>query len=279
MLCIEVEDTGIGIPADKLETLGSSFVQVADHNTRGRDGLGLGLSLVKEIVRIHKGSMTISSVFGRGTCVTVKFPVTVAESQNRPLPPLRLARDTSTPILLTRSSSTTSESFCSAETETFPAPASTLTPTPATSPDTGRRVVDPGERAVLVVDDNSLNLKIIGSMVERCGFATVRATDGKMMVDTVKRLGVDHFGLVITDLMMPEMDGVEACKQLRTTLGIPSSILPVIFLTAKSDGDTKDAIKTAGGDATLSKPVQKTEVEATIQKFFRSREARPAPKS
>lgn len=73
---VTVRDTGIGIPQTLLAGLGSPFYQVADYLTRKTGGLGLGLAIVKHVAEAHKGSLTITSVPGRGTAFKLTFPDT-----------------------------------------------------------------------------------------------------------------------------------------------------------------------------------------------------------
>ncbi len=82
---IEVQDTGIGIPADKLNRIGQPFEQVSGAMTRGHGGTGLGLAITKKLVEMHGGEMQISSVYGQGTTVAIILPAMTHPQQYSPL--------------------------------------------------------------------------------------------------------------------------------------------------------------------------------------------------
>jgi cell cycle sensor histidine kinase DivJ len=96
-ILISVEDTGTGIAPDDLDRIGNPFYQARGNYARRRDGAGLGLSIVKGLVRLHRGDLEIRSTLGKGTCVTVRLPLdcedaaagTASADREDPAVPLR----------------------------------------------------------------------------------------------------------------------------------------------------------------------------------------------
>ena len=83
---------------------------------------------------------------------------------------------------------------------------------------------------ILIVDDNPKNIQVLGNILRRENYKVEFATNGEQAID---RIGIESFDLILLDVMMPIMNGIEACKEIRKTK--PASDLPIIFLTAKSE--------------------------------------------
>jgi CheY-like chemotaxis protein len=105
-------------------------------------------------------------------------------------------------------------------------------------------------KQVMVVDDEIGALALIAIILERNGYAVVKAQGGPVALDLLEKTQPDLF---VLDLMMPEMDGIELCKRIRATPGTAST--PVILLSARSDPETIDRAMAAGANDYLSKPV------------------------
>ena len=116
------------------------------------------------------------------------------------------------------------------------------------------------ENIILIVDDNKLNLQILGSNLREVSFRVAVLKEGKFVLNMAKKIKPD---LILLDIMMPEMDGYEVCEQLKAD--ISTKEIPVIFLTAKTD--TQDIVKgfTTGAVDYITKPFKKEELLARVQ--------------
>ncbi len=174
--CVDVVDTGIGIPGDKLESVFEPFVQAESSTTRRFGGTGLGLTISRGFARAMGGDITASSVYGEGTTFSVWLDAGPVDPATL-LSPAQLA----------------------AEPE----------PSALAQPDTGWRF--PAAR-VLVVDDGVENRQLLRVVLEEVGLHISEAENGQIAVD---RIAAENFDLVLMDMQMPVLDGLSATKLLR----------------------------------------------------------------
>ncbi len=259
---IEVEDSGIGIPADRLGAIFDRFSQVDDSTTRRYGGTGIGLALVKEITNLHGGEIGAESVLGKGTTMRVilrpgteHFDPDVLDQRRRahPVPSERRSSDRGLPEwtvqILAR------KSFRYQEIEDI----------------TERRAVErvAGDELkthrVLVCEDNREMLQLV-HMHLREHFQVYVAEDGAKGWEIVERVRPD---LVVTDWMMPRVDGLELCRRIKEDPGLRNT--PVIMLTAKSTVQDRVAGQETGADAYFSKPFSPVELTAAVQSLLRKR--------
>src|SRR5437763_9434238 len=118
---------------------------------------------------------------------------------------------------------------------------------------------------ILVVDDNEINRDIIATRLQSHGYATLQAADGEQALAAVNEHRPD---LVLLDVMMPNLDGIEACRRLKTD----DAFLPVILVTARTD--TKDVVAglDAGADEYLTKPIDQAALVARVRSVLRIKE-------
>jgi signal transduction histidine kinase/CheY-like chemotaxis protein/ligand-binding sensor domain-containing protein len=175
-LQFEIRDTGIGIPADKIERLFKAFSQVDSSTTRKYGGTGLGLVISERLVKLMGGVVEVASVPGKGTTFT--FTITAHQSQNSLL-------------------------------------------TYAYMNHQGLE-----GKKILIVDDNETNRQVLETQLQQANFTTIVATSANEALET---LSVNSdFNLVITDMHMPEMDGVELSKRIREKY----TDLPIMLLSS-----------------------------------------------
>ncbi|ATH94489.1 histidine kinase [Bacillus glycinifermentans] len=228
MMKITVADTGAGIPENMLQTIFESF-QKADINKD--DGAGLGLSIVKQLVKLQNGDIWVNSEVGKGSAFHFTLPI--AEDGSLPaakegIAELQSARDMSNVPMTTPYYSRTSEA-----------------PT------------------VLIVDDSIESLKILTDMLEDVPYQVIAAKNGKEALDVVSRTKLD---LVILDLMMPDMTGFEVCANIRERFSLVD--LPVLIITAAIiDHDKYNAFH-AGANDILQKPFNYSEFTARIKNLI-----------
>jgi two-component system, sensor histidine kinase and response regulator len=214
----EVQDTGIGIAADKLGGLFNAFEQADSSTTRRFGGTGLGLALTRHFAQLMGGEADVSSVPGQGS--TFWFSARLA----RGAPP----GDTVVPAP-------------SQLTATTGAVANDLHAVPAS---------DAGRARVLLVEDNRFNQEVASAVLKRAGLWVELAIDGQQ---AVRMAEAGRFDLVLMDLQMPVMDGFEATRQLRKLPAYAET--PILALTANAFGETRSACLAAGMNDHVAKPV------------------------
>ncbi|MBQ8522020.1 MAG: response regulator, partial [Bacteroides sp.] len=223
---IRVTDNGMGISKEEQKKIFKPFYQAMDN----KPGTGIGLSIVKNIVEGHNGSIGIESEVGRGTSFIVTLPIDqpegTAEEESHPLNP-SIPED----IL----------------------PESLHLPTDKEKP------------TILIVDDNEEMLHFLSaSFSEKATILT--AEDG---LQALQKLKDNEVTLIISDWMMPNMDGIAFCKAVR--LSPLTSHIPFILLTAKTDTTSKIEGMDCGADAYIEKPFSVQYLEACIRNLVEMR--------
>ena len=252
-LWITVTDTGIGIPADRLDSVFESFNQGDGSIQREFGGTGLGLSITRKLVELHGGEIRVSSTPGEGSSFCFSLPLASA------MPAAELPSGTA--VLATRESPLrVSNEPDWAAVEGVPEEGDSkdaLVGAVADDVATG----SPGHW-ILVVDDEPINRQVLKAQLGSAGFGVVEAADGQQALD-VLRGGEHSFDLILLDVMMPRLSGFAACAALRKEF--PAILLPVIFLTAKSQ--TEDVLSGfgVGGNDYLVKPFSRDELLARIR--------------
>jgi signal transduction histidine kinase/DNA-binding response OmpR family regulator len=237
---LRVEDTGIGIVKAKLPYLFDRFYQADASDTREHEGTGIGLALTKELVELHGGRIHIDSQEGEGTIVTVRLPVHQLPSQ--PTDSLEKAVEATTIVV-------------NAPFNTLPNPNPTQknNSTPADAP------------VVLLIEDNEDVRTFIRASLED-DYRILEASHGQEGIHLAQQHVPD---LIITDLMMPRMDGYQVCAAVKQDER--TSHIPVIILTAKSDLDSRVEGLGTGADSYLSKPFSHRELIAQINNLLQVR--------
>ncbi|NUQ82428.1 MAG: response regulator [Bacteroidetes bacterium] len=238
---LSVEDSGIGIAPGQQPFLFDRFYQVETGLTRSFEGSGIGLALVKELVTLHGGTISVYSYPGAGSRFTITLPV--REQTAAPAP--------------------------SAGTPFSPTPLSVDIPdlidVREDSPEASPEADLPRKETILVVEDNADLQVYLSGLLE--GFAFKTANDGAEGLQMALSSVPD---LIISDVMMPVMNGYDLLKALKTERA--TSHIPVIMLTAKSSLDSKLIGLETGADAYLGKPFQAEELLAIIRNLLKSRD-------
>jgi two-component system sensor histidine kinase ChiS len=237
-----VEDTGIGIAPALVDRVFEPFVQGEQGDTRRYGGTGLGLAVVKKLVEAHGGRVTLESKLNEGTAVTFELAAgeRQATSVYRPgAPPL------ATPAQR---------------------PAESIAPPPRSSE---RAVVAVSDALstketrprVLVVDDEATNRAVLLTNLRSLDVAVDQAEDGVEALEKIEARG--PYDLVLLDVMMPRMSGLEACKRIRERYGLAE--LPIILLTAKNR--VEDVVEgfDAGASDYVPKPFSRREILARVR--------------
>jgi signal transduction histidine kinase len=252
---LAVADTGMGISQKNLEHVFDRFWQADGSSNRKFQGLGIGLALVKELVQMQGGEVSVQSQEGKGTTFTVTLPY-------QPVEPGAKLHPEPKPDPTPASATVTSEEWLAnlyRRAELFPA----LTPVRDSvgSPEMNGNGNKP---TVLVADDEPDMLRFLKSQLSS-HYRVLEAVDGQQAIEKACHFLPD---LILLDMMMPEKDGLQACREIRertSTAGIP-----VVLLTARADEETKLAALAAGASDFLAKPFSSTELHVRIKNLVES---------
>lgn len=207
----EVRDTGIGIPDNKRSLLFQPFRQLDPTISRTFGGSGLGLAIVRSLVEMMKGSITVDSREGEGSCFAVELPLQKVDA----------------------------------------VPDALLAPTVGMAPGT-----------VLVVEDNEFNRRLLGDILTAGGHEVTLAEDGRKALQFME---LQRFDLVLLDIRMPDIDGLEVARRVRRREQERSEApVPIIAITADADEVTREACLGAGINAVLAKPVDPAQLARAI---------------
>lgn len=237
-LAIVVKDTGCGIPADKLDKIFTRFYQVNDASS----GNGIGLSLVKRLVELHHGSISVKSTLGEGST----FIVTLPRGEGNYAPD-ELVADSET-------TSVDSQPFIHIPDEDI-----------AIEKENMKEDPDSSKPTIMVVDDNSEILKYLGNTLQP-DYNVVLAANGAKAIELLTTEKID---LILTDVMMPDVDGVQLCRAVKRNLR--TSHIPVIMLSAKSDLANQMDGMNVGADDYIAKPFPLDLLKAKIRNQLRTR--------
>lgn len=241
---IMVRDTGIGIAAKHLPHLFERFYQADGSTTRSHEGSGIGLTLCKELVELHGGTIAVESTLGRGTTFTARLPCEAASVPSLASSPISDEAIEPESVAIDIAPYLVDEDIVPIQTNGEVAP------------------VEEEATVVLVVDDNADMRAYIHSHLAG-HFIVEEARDGKEGLERALALVPD---LVLSDVMMPEMDGfglLEALRQDERT-----SHIPVVLLTAKNDEESKLAGLQGGADDYLPKPFNATELIVRVENLI-----------
>jgi len=220
-----VIDTGIGIPADKIESLFQPYNQVRSDTARSYGGTGLGLSITKNLIGLMDGRLEVTSESGRGSCFTVSLGLPSAVS-----------------------------SLCKATSKAVASHVRWRKPDLTAAAAQGA--------VVLCAEDNTINREVLGRVLDRLGFNYEMAEDGHAALALLDRR---RHGAILTDAQMPGLDGwqmTQTIRQQEAEQGL--SRLPIMMVTANALSESDGRALAAGIDSVLTKPLDVGELEASL---------------
>jgi len=254
---ISISDTGVGISKEKIPNIFDRFYQVDGSHTREQEGTGIGLALTKELVELHKGKIEVESEEGRGTTFTISIPM--GQEHLKP------------------------DEICDEETDKSKVPVEGFSLKDEYERDlvstghsgdikrTGEYVSDfelSGKDSVpllLIVEDNSDVRYYIKDNLKKF-YRILEAADGEEgWQKSIEQIP----DLIISDVMMPKMDGFKLCEKLKTDE--KTSHIPVILLTAKAAKRDKIEGYETGADDYIMKPFEPDELRARIRNLIEQR--------
>ena len=243
---IKITDTGIGISKEDLPYIFDRFHQAGNSSTHKTQGTGLGLALVKELTEQMQGHISVSSELGVGTTMQVLFPV--SERLDQPASAVERNNNNAHVKIVPQSitEKITPKIIKSSQTITDP-------------------VVPAGDNPlVLIVDDEPDMRNYLKSSLEN-KYRIIAAQDGEQALDFAKKLNPD---LILLDLMLPKIDGMEVCKQLKDS--DETRHIKIMLLTARIDEGAKINALKNGADDFLTKPYSKVEVQTRLRNLLQT---------
>ncbi len=246
---IKVIDNGSGIAADRIQHVFNRFYQAEGSNQQMQEGTGIGLSLTKELVKLHHGKIWVDSKEGRGSAFSVFLPF------NNGAPKTEVVVAEKEIIKVDE----TNESCVDTEQDEQDGIYDEFTSENSQHPSNNTPIV-------LIVEDNTDMRTFIKGYLNDI-YTVIEAGDG---VEGFSKAAEEIPDLVISDIMMPKMDGNELCEKLKTDER--TSHIPIIMLTAKAGTDNKIEGLEAGADAYLTKPFNGKELLVRVKNLIKQRQ-------
>ncbi len=250
-----VQDTGIGIPSEEIPNLFKRFHRIKGSRGRSFEGSGIGLSLVREIVELHGGKVSVTSVWGGGSCFTVTIPTGCAHLPAESLRANRISPSTAlgaTPYVEearrwgTEGSRVETRLIASLQAAgEFLIDSSSASPTPPSR--------------ILLADDNADMRDYLRRFLSDY-YQVETVGDGNAALNAVRQNPPD---LVLTDVMMPQMDGFELLRSLRNDP--KTQDIPIILLSARAGEESRIEGLAAGADDYIVKPFSAKELLARVE--------------
>lgn len=228
MLVIKVSDTGIGIRQEDIPRLFTSFERLDYKQNRHIEGTGLGMAISKRLITAMNGEITVESQYGQGSTFTAMIPQTVVDA---------------TPIGNLEQRFQKVQKSSKKYTPSFTAK----------------------DAAVLVVDDNAVNIAVVCGLLKKTEVTITSANSGEECLSLIKQ---QHFDIILMDHLMPSMDGVQTLKKMKAMPDNLCQTTPVIVLTANAVSGAKEMYLSAGFTDYLPKPVDSMKLEAILIKYL-----------
>ncbi|OYD93763.1 adenylate cyclase [Nostoc sp. 'Peltigera membranacea cyanobiont' 210A] len=254
---LQVQDTGIGIVKEQIPHLFERFRQAEGSANRSYEGSGLGLALVKELVELHGGQVTVESVYGEGTTFSLWLVTGNAHL------PAQQVLETPTELNTSRASVELADlELVESTTDNIEDITINLSPSVDTQ-DSAHKT----QHSILVVDDNPDLRTYVSEIFRRNGYHVQTARNGHEGHSKAKEILPS---LIVTDLMMPLVSGLEMIQMIRNEEKLKGT--PIILLTAKVDEETRIEGTEHGADAYLAKPFNDRELLAEVRNLLALKE-------
>ncbi|MGC4763754.1 ATP-binding protein [Micromonospora sp. DT46] len=245
---LTVADTGIGIAEDDLPRLFERFHRVQGTRSRSHEGTGIGLALVRELARLEGGDVRVESRIGTGTTFTVALPWSAAGRTPASAAGVAGAGDAARAAVQEAVGWLADPAQAGASAPAGP-------PVPAYGAEDALR-----HARILVADDNADMRAYLARLLGEQGWRVETVGDGRQALEAIRR---DQPDLVLTDVMMPGIDGFELVRRLRGQAG--TRTLPVVVLSARAGGDASVEGLDLGADDYVVKPFAAAELIARVR--------------
>ncbi|GJM28005.1 MAG: hybrid sensor histidine kinase/response regulator [Cyclobacteriaceae bacterium] len=237
---IIIEDTGKGIPSEKLPYVFDRFYQ-ADHSyTRQQEGTGIGLALAKELVELHHGSISAASKKGKGATFIIQLPLGKSHLKAHEM----VIQTPFKPIDITVQESLIEDSVLQSNPEILN-----------------------GDLPILLIVEDNADMRLYLKEILSDTYQIAETADGLAGFDYAQEHTPD---LIISDVMMPGMDGHELCSRLKTDER--TSHIPIVLLTARAGEEAKIEGLETGADDYITKPFSPVELKARVQNLIELRQ-------
>ncbi|MES1025463.1 ATP-binding protein [Gloeocapsa sp. BRSZ] len=247
-VALTVQDTGVGIPPEELPRIFQRFHRVTSMRSRTYEGSGIGLALVEELVKLHGGTIHVTSQVGIGTTFTVSIPLGFAH-----LPPAQIRSEELASIAIARNA------YLEEVLGWLPEEAKRQRGRGSRGAEESNSQVFSGASAyILLVDDNADMRNYIKRLLSQL-YEVVAVSDGVAAIEAIAQRLPD---LVLSDVMMPRMDGLELLRQLRSDPH--TAKLPIILLSARAGEAQLEGLE-AKADDYLTKPFSPRELLARVR--------------
>lgn len=241
---IHVTDTGIGMPAEVTSKIFDRYYQYSETDKQ-HVGSGIGLNLVKNIMELHQGIVSVKSEPGEGSTFSLYLQLGDANRNT----------ETNQPEIIENKEKTTEQKFTSISENADQVNIRDIQPSTAAN-----------KPLLLIVDDNT-DMRTLLHVELKSDYKIIEAVDGVTAMEKVHSKTPD---LIITDVMMPNMDGIELCKNLKSD--IESSHIPIIILTAKSEMEDRIVGIDLGVEAYITKPFNMNLLRSQIKSLLDQRQ-------
>ncbi len=225
-----VSDTGIGIKKEDIPYLFTAFRRADETTNRHIEGTGLGLSIVKQLTDLMGGNITVNSVYTKGTTFNIEIPQQVVNDIGIGTIDVGQNHGFNKKINYKQS---------------FEAP----------------------DAHILVVDDNASNLLVVNKLLRETKVKIDTATSGS---EALKKTLANDYHVIFMDHLMPEMDGLECHRRIRSQIGGRCREAKVVALTANAGGESKALYESEGFDGYLTKPISGDELERELCRLLPS---------
>ena len=249
-LIISVRDTGRGIKAENINKLFTKFERLDVEKNSTTEGTGLGLAITKALVEMMGGKINVQSQFGKGSIFIVQIPQKISQMVN----PDQTVQINIAPIKQAIEQQIIEQPKTEPIVEQF-----VEQPTVISTPS------NYGNKKILIVDDNKLNIKVARRALQDFNFEIEECYDGLECLDKVK-VG-NEYDLILMDIMMPNMSGETAIAKLKEN---PNFNIPTIALTADAVVGAEEKYKSEGFIDYIAKPFSKEQIKEKLDIVFGS---------
>ena len=249
---VTIADNGIGMSKEKMKHLYTRFFD-GDYRKQNMPGTGIGLSLTHDLVKLHHGNIQCESLEGEGTTFTITLPIRKSAYAPDEIDNSDKPNAVNQEAIRQASQETKQESQPASEDK------------PKLAPVHQSIFIRKNASKILVVEDNEELLALMLQVLSK-NYHVFTAKNGKQAMNIIMKEQLD---LVVSDVMMPIMDGIELTKQLKSDKRFWQ--LPVILLTAKNKEEDKTEAYAVGADAYITKPFKFDELEVRINALLANR--------
>jgi len=245
----EINDSGIGIPELAQKKLFSNFSQVDASTTRKFGGTGLGLAISKRMVEGMGGNIGVNSTEGKGSCFWFELPLDLAKDQNAAIIQTNSTYAPAQPLQPEAANVASQE---------------ILLNVPSREPEIKSTDTNTSSR-ILLVEDNKINQKLALVLLRKLGYSVDLAENGVEAVDAVWK---NNYDLILMDMQMPVMGGIEATQKIRSLGGAKAGI-PIVALTANAMESDFEACISAGMNEMLTKPINREKLISCLEHWVK----------